>query len=260
MSSASLDRTRRDEAMRDYLDLCKHWVYELYSNHGVRVNELHRALVHYREPWVESVVNNLPPSSVSFLVTDHFNSASRLRSAIVRWTKKDEPGPWPLEQIPRRPGFLIPPPPIAPPHLLIRLEVTEPVPNDGLSSMPTTRPPNHPNQEMLQHAGSSSLMPNSMTSPGMPMLFNQAPGTFSPDHGQQWQQTSQASAINSTIQSQSEVTLPTLNESLSSPAENADAAENNSMDDDAGHGSVGSICPQCNNEIGLFCACAPVCI
>ncbi|PMD48302.1 hypothetical protein L207DRAFT_574977 [Hyaloscypha variabilis F] len=239
MSSASLDRARRDEAMRDYLDLCKHWVYELYSNHGVRVNELHRALVHYREPWVD---------------------ATRLRSAIVRWTKKDEPGPWPLEQTPRRPGFTIPPPPIAPPHLLSRLRVTEPVPNDGLSSMPITNPPNHRNQEMLHHASPLSPMPNSMTSPGMPMLFNQAPGTFSPDHGQQWQQTSQASAINSTIQSQSEVTLPTPNQSHSSPVGNADAAENNSMDDDAGHGPVGSICPQCNNEIGLFCACAPVCI
>ena len=174
MSSASLDRAMRDEAMRDYLDLCKHWVYELYSNHGVRVNELHKVLVHYREPWVESVVNNLQPSRVVYLVTNHFNSATRLRSAIVRWTKKDEPGPWPLEQTPRRPGFTIPPPPIAPPHLLSRLRVTEPVPNDGLSSMPITNPPNHRNQEMLHHASPLSPMPNSMTSPGMPMLFNQA--------------------------------------------------------------------------------------
>jgi len=170
--------------MRDYLDLCKHWVYELYSNHGVRVNELHKVLVHYREPWVESVVNNLQTSRVVYLVTNDFNSATRLRSAIVRWTKKDEPGPWPLEQIPRRPGFLIPPPPIAPPHLLSRLRVTEPVPNSGLSSMPMTRPPNHPNQKVLHYAGPSSLMPNSMTSRGMPMLFNQtsvSPSLFSSD-------------------------------------------------------------------------------
>jgi hypothetical protein len=48
-----MSTTQENKAMRDYLELCKDWVFDLYSNHGVRFNEIYRALVHYREPWVE---------------------------------------------------------------------------------------------------------------------------------------------------------------------------------------------------------------
>jgi hypothetical protein len=54
MSSQQERKALKDE-MRMHLDLwVRDWVFELY-NHGVRFNEVHQALVHYREPWVELV-------------------------------------------------------------------------------------------------------------------------------------------------------------------------------------------------------------
>jgi hypothetical protein len=45
------------DAIRNYLDTqVVHWFFDLYDNHGVRFNEIYQALVHYREPWIESVL------------------------------------------------------------------------------------------------------------------------------------------------------------------------------------------------------------
>jgi hypothetical protein len=52
--------------MRDYLDLCKDWFFDLYAVHGVEFDEIHQALVHYREPWVRSVVESLHASGQVF--------------------------------------------------------------------------------------------------------------------------------------------------------------------------------------------------
>jgi hypothetical protein len=48
-----MSTTPENRAIRLYMDQCKDWVYNLYTNHGVRFNEIYKALVHYREPWVE---------------------------------------------------------------------------------------------------------------------------------------------------------------------------------------------------------------
>jgi hypothetical protein len=47
-----MSSTQENKAMRDYLDLCKGWFFDVYANHGVEFDEIHEALVHYRQPWV----------------------------------------------------------------------------------------------------------------------------------------------------------------------------------------------------------------
>jgi hypothetical protein len=54
-----MSSTQENKAMRDYLDLCKDWFFEVYANNGVEFDEIHEALVHYRQPWVRCVSESL---------------------------------------------------------------------------------------------------------------------------------------------------------------------------------------------------------
>ena len=103
------------EAVKLYLDTqVKFWYCWLFNVHGVRFDEIHQALVHHREPWIASVIDLSLPAFLH--ANKGLSSASKLRSAETRWKAEllDQ-------QVPRTPGFIVPPPPVPEPLLLLRM-------------------------------------------------------------------------------------------------------------------------------------------
>ncbi|KIM96841.1 hypothetical protein OIDMADRAFT_58394 [Oidiodendron maius Zn] len=73
-----------------YLELHRDWIYDLYSNYGWKLDEIHEALVHHRDPWI---------------------SASKLRSHMLTWKQKEMPQVWPEPQPPKILDRIAPRPP-----------------------------------------------------------------------------------------------------------------------------------------------------
>ncbi|CZR59521.1 uncharacterized protein PAC_09415 [Phialocephala subalpina] len=232
-----MSESQKNKAIREYLNLSiKDWAYDLYANHGVRFDEIHEALVHYREPWI---------------------GAAKLQSAIQRWKDKEQPHAWPTpaNQPARSPGFIIPPPPKFT-HLL----------NMGHLLLPATFRPAPP-LAVAHHSSPASFMHTSMMGVDMTMSSSPQSRFLHPNSSMQISQQQHYAAPspsisypyndvldNSAYQSSSEVVPPVFQNSMLSQAIEDDT--NGAEEYAEWEPELGSVCENCGQIVGGKCQCS----
>lgn len=138
-----------------YLELHRDWIYDLYSNYGLKLDEIHEALVHHRDPWIRSVTQYFDTKAAKFIWLAIY-SASKLRSHMLTWKQKEMPQLWPESQ---------------PPKILERIAPRPPtISSLNHLSMPTSLTPYHAClNTAIHHSAPAKLMSTSTMGVGMAM-------------------------------------------------------------------------------------------